>query len=61
MKAFLFNSVLFSHFFLNLLSMPDEFLFSSPMEIKVYIFTVLIAYLYLSLYAAYDTCICTTN
>ena len=61
MKAFLCNSVSFSHFFLNLLSMPYEFLFSSQMEINVYIFTGLIAYLCLALYAAYDTCICTTN
>jgi hypothetical protein len=41
--------------------MPYEFLFSSQIESKVYIFTVLIAYLYLSIYAAYDTYICTTN
>jgi len=41
--------------------MPYEFLFSSQMEINVYIFTGLIAYLCLALYAAYDTCICTTN
>lgn len=61
MKAFLCNSVSFSHFFLNLLSMPYEFLFSSQMEINVYIFTGLIAHLYLVIYAACDTCICTTN
>jgi hypothetical protein len=61
MKAFFGNSVSFSHFFLNLLSMPYEFLFSSQMKIKVYIFTVLIAYLCLTSYAAYHTCMCTTN
>jgi hypothetical protein len=40
--AFLFNSVSFSHFFLNLLSMPYQFLFVSYLEINVYIFTALI-------------------
>jgi hypothetical protein len=41
--------------------MPYEFLFSGQMKIKVYIFIVLIAYLCLSIYATYDTSICTTN
>ncbi|GCL39229.1 hypothetical protein SR1949_43520 [Sphaerospermopsis reniformis] len=41
--------------------MPYEFLSRSQMEINVYIFTSLIAYFCLTLYAAYDTCICTTN
>ncbi len=48
-------------FFLNLFSMPYEFLFSSLTEINVYIFTFLIAYLCLTLSAAYNTCMCTTN
>ena len=41
--------------------MPDEFLFSSQREIRVYILTLSITYLYLSLYAAYNTCICATE
>jgi hypothetical protein len=41
--------------------MPYEFFFSSQMEIEVYIFSFLISYLWLTLYAAYDTCMCATN
>ena len=41
--------------------MHYEFLFSSSMELNVYIFTLFVAYLYLTLSAAYDTCICTTT
>lgn len=43
-----------------LLSIPYEVLFSSHMELNVYILTMEITYLYLTMSAAYDICICAT-